>query len=173
MLLGAALAFSGCSLFEKDIEAEVDGTFFVNESDQGEDIQYSDFILINATQDSDISDNLDKIKEWSVKKISYSLSGFDGDASTTFSGSVSIKALNPSSGTTSVSASVSNINLQDLSSSGEKVALSLSQTELATIAGWFDSDERVEIYAQGTLSKAPTSFNLTIYIELVVKAKVL
>lgn len=173
LLLVSMLCFTGCSLFEKDIEAEVKGTFFVNESTEGVNIPYSEFIVIDATDDSDIRDNLDKIKDWSVQKISYSLNGFSGDPSTVFSGAMQLRSAGTTSGITSVSASVQNLNLADLSSSGAKNELNLSATDLATIAGWFDADERIEVFMQGTLSQAPTSFNLVVYIELKVKAKVL
>lgn len=164
------IAVAGCSLLEQDIDAELSDTIFVNETTQGQNIQYSDEIILDATTDQDIEDNLNKIKDWRVEKISYSISGFIGDGGTTFSGNVIVR---PQSGSGSVSTSVTNLDLKALSTSGEVRVLGFSETDLAKIAGWFDKEQIVVVEYNGTLSQGPTSFNLTVYIDLKVKAKVL
>lgn len=173
LLLFIAVIFigiNGCSLLEQDIDAEISGSKFVNETTEGVDIPYSDVIELDATTDQDIRDNLDKIKEWDVTKVSYSLSGFIGEGGTTFSGAVKI---GPQSGSGTISTSVSGLDLKALSDSGEIKVLGFSETDLAKVAGWFDKEQVVVVTYEGTLSEGPTSFYLTVYINLRVKAKVL
>jgi hypothetical protein len=166
----AIVAFGGCSLLEQDIDTQLEDTKLVNETTEGQNIQYSDEITLDATKDEDIRKNLDKIKNWNVVKVSYSLSGFTGTDGTTFSGTVTVR---PQSGSASVDTNVSNLDLKALSDSGEIRALGFSETELAEIAKWFEEEQIVIVKYAGTLSQGPTSFYLTVYIDLEVKAKVL
>ena len=141
------LFLGACSLLEEDIDGELSTTIGVNESKEDVNIQYSSISVISADSDKDIKDNLDKIKDWTVSELSYSIMNFQGDPSTTFSGSLGFSRRNESSAT--ISASVSNVNLDNVSDNGTKYKLNLTPTQLNTIAKYFDADQAIKVYLTG------------------------
>jgi hypothetical protein len=162
--------FSGCSLLEADFSGEVEAYFAVNESNAGSNISYNEVKVLNATDEEDIRDNLDKVKDWTVEKVTYAIKNYQGDPSTTFSGTL---GFSEASGTSpSISTSVSGLNLSSLSN-GPRQALGLSGNDLATMASWLDSDPKIKVYLKGNLSQGPIYFDLVVYANLKIKASIL
>ncbi len=127
-------------------------------------------MTLNALDNKDIRDNLDKVKSWSVEKVSYALKNYQGDPSTTFSDTFGFSP--SSSGSASITIAVSGVNLNDLNN-GSKQALALSSNDLATMASWFEKDNALKVYMTGTLSQGPVSFDLVVYAKIKIRAKVL
>ena len=165
-----AVFLSGCNLLEGDFSGEVHTTFMVNESNSGSNITYNDVRIINAEDNSDIRDNVDKVKNWSVEKLSYQIQNYQGSASTTFSGSLGFSKASASS--PAISVSVSGLNLSSLNN-GAKQDVGLTASNFATIASWLDSDHKVKVYMQGVLSQGPVSFDLVVYAKIKITAGVL
>lgn len=170
-LVLSGIFFSKCSLLEHDIDGELTTTLNVSESKSATDVLYQNTTVLDADSDEDIQDNLDKIKDWAVTEVSYSIMGYTGDESGTFSGSIGFSKKSDTSA--SISVSIANLNLNDVSDDGKKYKLSLSESQLATIAGYLKDDQAVKIYFDGTLSTAPMSFDLKIYESVRVTGKLL
>jgi len=170
-LVLSAIFFGKCSLLEHDIDGEISTTLNVSESKSGTDILYMNTSVLNADSDKDIKDNLDKIKDWAVTGVSYSILGYTGGDTGTFSGSIGFSK--KSNTTASISVPISNLNLSAVSDDGKKYKLSLSESQLATIAGYLKDDLAVKVYLDGTLNKAPMSFDLKIYESVRVTGKLL
>jgi hypothetical protein len=170
-LLISLIFIGSCSLLEHDVEAELKATFNVNETQTGTNLPYDDQRTIKATDDEDIAKDLSKIKDWNVRQVFYRISNYQSGAQATFTGSIIVNP--PNKPNENVKASVSNIDLQALSNAGTKVKLNVSGTDLGKIASWFDEYEAVQVTCQGTLSEAPVYFVTTIYVDLVVKVKLL
>ena len=166
-----ALPISQCSLFEQDIDGELSTSIPVNETQQGKDLQYSNSMVLSADSDQDIKDNLDKVKDWSVKEVSYSIMGFQGNASITFSGSLGFSRRSDSS--PSITASVSNLMFSDVNNNGKKYKINLSETQLAKIAAFLDADQALKVYWNGVLSEGPMSCSVIVYAKVKITAKIL
>jgi hypothetical protein len=171
VLVLAVLFFGKCTLLEQDIDGELSTIIGVNESKDDTNIQYSSSSVISADSDEDIKDNLDKIKDWSVSELSYSIMNFNGDPATTFSGTMGFSRRNGSSAT--ITASVSNLKFSDVSDNGKKYKVGLSESDLNTIAGWFNDDQAVKIYLDGVLSDGPVSLDVKVYAKVKIKVKIL
>ncbi len=169
--LAAFFLFSKCSLLETDVDGELNSTLSVNESKTDANIQYSNTMVIDADSDEDIADNLDKIKEWSVSQISYSIWSYDGYPTATFTGSLGFSQRSASS--PSINVAMSGLDLSNLSNDNIKHKLNLSESQLNTIAEYFDKDQAIKVYFNGTLSQGPVYFNLEVFAKVKVKAKVL
>ena len=165
-----AILLSGCSLLEGDFSGEVHTTFAIHESSSGSNISYNNIQTINAEDDDDIRNNLDKVKNWSVEKISYKIQNYQGDAATTFSGSLGFSKISANS--PAILVSVTGVNLSSLNN-GPKQDSGLSASDLATIASWMDSDHKVKVYMQGVLSQGPVSFDLVVYATVKITAGIL
>jgi len=166
-----AMAFlSGCSLIEKDFDGEVSVHYPVNETDDDSDITYDEIRTLNALDDEDIRDNLEKIQNWTVTKVSYSISGYQGDDDATFSGILGFSRNSDMSA--SISVPVSGLKLSDLNGKA-KLDLGLSSSDLSKLASWFEADNALKVYMNGTLSQGPISFYLDVYAGIRIRARIL
>lgn len=164
-----AMAFlSGCSLIEKDFDGEVSVHYPVNETDDDSDIPYDEIRALSALDDKDIRDNLDKIQKWTVTKVSYAISGYQGDDDATFTGTLGFS--NKTDGSASFNVPVSGI-LSGLDG-GPKKDLKLSSSQLAQLASWFEADKDLKVYMNGTLSQGPVSFNLVVYAKTRIRVRI-
>ncbi len=164
-----AAFLSGCSLLEGNFSGEAEVTFGIYESKAEQNITYSDVRVIDAADDEDIRDNLDKVKDWQVEEISYTIRNYDGDPSATFSGSMGFSRESSTSPT--ITASVNNLKLNDLNN-GAMQKLALSGTDLATMASWLDKDQKIKVYLSGVLSQGPVMFDLVVSAKIKIKAKI-
>lgn len=166
----ALMFLSGCSLLEADFNGEAEAWFTINESKEESNITYNDEMLLDAAEEDDIADNLDKIKDWTVEKVSYAVKNYQGDPAATFSGSMGFSKASGIAPTITVS--VSGLNLNSLND-GPRQTLSLTANELATMASWLEDDPKIKVYIQGVLSQGPIFFDLVVYANVKVKASVL
>ena len=163
------LPLSHCTLFEHDIDGELSASIPVDESKQDQNIQYSNSMNLSANSDKDIKDNLDKIKGWTVQQISYSITGYNDDPSTSFSGTLGFSRRSANSPT--ITASVTNLIFDNVSDNGQKYKVNLSETDLAGLAKILDSDQEIKVYWNGTLSQGPVSCSVKVYAKVKIKAK--
>ena len=169
VLSAILLPFSQCTLLEQDIDGELSTSVPVNESKQDKNIQYSNSMILSANSDKDIKDNLDKIKDWSVQAISYSIMGYDDDPSTSFSGSLGFSRRSANAPT--ITASVSNLIFANVTDNGQKYKVNLSEADLAGIAKMLDADQEIKVYWKGTLSQGPVNCSVKVYAKVKIKAK--
>ncbi len=165
-----ALFLSSCNLLEGDFSGEVHTTFIISESSNAGNINYNSVSTVKATDDKDIRDNLDKVKNWSVEEISYQIKNFQGDPDVTFTGSIGFSKKSASS--PGIILGVTGINLSSLNN-GQKTVVALSSSDLATMASWMDSDHEMKVYFQGVLSQGPVSFDMVVYAKIKITAGLL
>lgn len=124
---------------------------------------YTETKLINATSDPEVAKYANKIDEFKVKKITYTVSNASPNTVTFTNGTLKIVA------TTKTIASAASVNLA-----------STTETELTADAAGFNElaaklldDKQENVQLQGTLSKTPVAFNVTFKFYLTVKASAL
>jgi hypothetical protein len=143
-----------------DIETEVSTYRWVSIGPD-DPLTIDDTFVINAADDWDIQDNLDKLDGYSVKRIYLIFSGYDGDVDITFTGTVKLG---------DVSVSVSNLNVAALANSmpPDEYDLPISQSDLEKLAADLDADNQLQGSIVGSATDKPVSFAIEIWAELVV-----
>ncbi len=155
---------TSCDWLEKATDVDFDTTipivFTVNEtavSATGK--SYSDTKTLSATSDEEIAKYANKLKGFSVKKITYTITGAN-PTSVTFSDG---KLLTASSKTI---ASISSINL----SNSAETEITTDATGINDLTSTLVSTKQASITLQGTASKTPVAFILTIKFYVTVTA---
>lgn len=166
--------FSACSLFEKaddvNFDATLDETIVVTEPDAGENTTYTKTIVLDATSDPDISKYKNKISGFTIKSITYQVTGFTGNPSI-FSGTLSFG--DASASTPTVATTISNLNLQQAFASGQVFTLLINQADIDKISSLLKDDKAVKLFLDGTLSSAPITSNILVTMDVSVKADAL
>jgi hypothetical protein len=157
--------FVACDLLDEvddiDFDATLEESIDVTEASTGTNVSYTETIILDATADPDIDEYKDKITGFTINKVSYQITSFDGTAGTTFTG------------TSTVSATITNLNLQTAYSSGQIFDLTISQADVDKVAALLKDDKAVKIYLAGVLSKTPLYCTVRIILEVSVKADAL
>jgi len=174
MLALTTSIFGACDLFDKaddiSFDSTLDETIVVTEESSGTNVVYAKTIVLDAASDPDINKYKNKISGFTVKKVSYQVTNFTGDASL-FSGTLSFG--DASTTTPTVVATISNLNLQEAFSSGQVFDLPISQSDVDKIAGMLKDDKAVKLYLNGSLSTTPVFSNILVILEVSVKADAL
>ncbi len=165
----STVLFFQCSIFEQDIDGELSTILYLSEQQEGASFVYGNIEFIDAASDKDIKDNLKKIKDWSVKEVTYKIWGFAGTSSTTASGSIGFSPISGSAA--SISTTQSPIILSTVSDNNVKYKVTLSEQQLNTIAGYIKQDQALKVYTFGVLSEAPTNFEIEIFVKVKATAK--
>jgi len=175
VLLSFATLFNACSLFDSvddvDFDATLEQTFTITEEVTGTNVNYNNTIILDATDDSDIDTYKEKIKGFTIKKISYQVTSFTGASTSTFSGTLAFG--DAALGTSTVSATITNLNLQQAFSSATVYDLTFNQSDVDKIAALLLDDKAVKLYLTGVLSQTPVFCTVNVILEVSVKADVL
>lgn len=164
------LSFPACDLLEDaksidfDIALQED---FLIDADEGDGTNFSQQLVLDATSDPDIRDNLSKIENYSIEKITYSISGYSGGPENFFSGSIQFSDLNSSSG--QFSASLENINLSAAAGAGERT-LPLSDNDLRELESILKNANGLKVFMFGNFTEVPVSFVLNLRLSAKVEA---
>ena len=169
------ILFSACDLFDKaddiNFDSTVDETIIVTDENEGTNESYTKTITLDATADPDINKYKNKISGFTVKKVSYQVTSFDGAPGATFSGTLSFG--DASQTTPTVAATITNLNLQQAYSSGQVFDLPINQADVDKIATMLKDDKAVKLYLDGLLSATPLFANIQVILDVTVKADAL
>lgn len=168
LLLVVFSAFSSCDLLDKADDVSFDTTlpltFIIDENaDNPGGMSYSDTQLLDATSDPEVAKYANKIKEFKVNKITYSISAVDPSGVTFNSGSIVVA----SSGTTIASAG--NVSLTSVTD----VELSANTAGFNELAANLLDDKEELIKLQGTFTKTPIAFTLACKFHVTITANAL
>ena len=173
LVMLSILFLPGCSLFDKiddiSFDSKLTETLDVVDNSTGQNVAYSEIIVIHATTDSEINKYLDKIKGFSLNKLTYQVVGNSSQQQgITFSGSFSYSAIASSS--TTVLATITNLNLDDLSTVHN---LPISQSDIKAINNLLKNDKAIKFYLEGFVSETPVSVLVEITLDVTVEADAL
>lgn len=153
-------SFSSCDkaedLLEFDLDFSLDETFNAAASSG----IFINSTTINATDDANISDNLDKIKSYEVQKVSIAVSNLVTDTSPSISNL--IFTLVHQSGTITLTSAPS-ISLEALQAQGT-IDLPLDQNALEGIRGMLAAGGDIILNAKADIANGPATFDLKISI---------
>lgn len=175
LLVSFTTLFASCDLFEDaddiDFDATLEETITITEESTGTNVAYAETIILDATADPDIDEYKDKITGFTIKKISYQVTSYDGPSLCTFSGTLAFG--DASLATSTVSATITNLNLQQAFTSAQVFDLTFSQGDADKIAALLKDDKAVKIYLNGTLSQTPVFCTVRVIADVSVKADAL
>jgi hypothetical protein len=156
--------FSSCDLFDKaddvSFSTEFEESFDINNAPEG---SFSDVITLDATTDPEVNKYKEKIKDFTINKITYKVKNYDGPDGATFTGTVLFGA----SGILGT-IDITELDLSAASDSGVETELVLSDAIVEKVAKQLKDDKAVAMTMAGTFSNGP----LSCVIEVKVNAKV-
>jgi hypothetical protein len=165
LLFFTICTFSACELADKpeDIAFDVIVPISFSINDQTVNAtgkSYSEVETLDATVNPDVALYSDKIKEFVVNKITYTISGANPTSVTFADGVLKISA------TDNTIATAGTISLANTAETN----LNLNSTGISELATKLLDDKQEIILLQGTLSKTPVTFNITFKFYLTTKA---
>jgi len=167
--------FTACDLLDKaddvSFDATVDETIIVTEENEGTNVSYNKIVTLDATADPDINKYKNKLSGFTVKKVSYQVTNFNGPESARFSGTMSFGEASQTTATVAVT--VTNLNLQQAFNSGQVLDLPINQADVDAIAGMLKNDKAVKLYLDGLLSATPLTCSIKVILDVSVKADAL
>jgi hypothetical protein len=175
-----AFAFAGCDLTDDlgvvTFQEELDMTFEVNESGDGQNVQYADSRTLAIASNSTLEPYVNRLEDVKVDRITYRITDFSSSpAGTPVYLNESKVSFGPVDNTTRlfelpVTASANGI---DLMATTAETDLNIDQTQLNAVAQLLLNKKQVKMYTEGKLSKIPVSFNVVATVYVTVKAKAL
>ena len=112
--------------------------------------------------DPDILDNLGKIDEWKINKITYQVQYYVGSPDILFNGTLSLGSAN---------ISVSNLNLNDMYVNTTVSTLNLTDQQLNDLVNDLRSDGSVEGSLSGDVSGQPVQAQIIMTFDMQVRVK--
>jgi len=160
--------FSSCEIFDKADDVSFDVTiplnFTINETvNNPSGASYADVELLDANANSEVAKYANKIKEFKVNKITYTISSVNPAGVTFNSGSIVVS----STGTTIATAG--NVSVASVSD----VELSANTAGFNELAERLLDDKKEEIKLQGTFTKTPIAFTLACKFYVTITANAL
>ena len=167
--------FTACDLFDKaddvSFDATVDERVIVTEENEGTNVSYTKIVTLDATADPDINKYKNKISGFTIKKVSYQITNFNGPEDATFSGTLSFGEAAQT--TPTVAATITNLNLQEAFNASQVLELPINQGDIDAIAGMLKDDKAVKLYLDGLLSATPMTCTIKVILDVTVKADAL
>lgn len=178
-ILGLALAaflFGGCDMFEQlddvTLDIEIQHTFHISETlDTDEPIFYFSESTIDAEQDENFKKYKDKIKEFTVHTITYTVTDVEEGADVEFTDGLGEFFATDGSNTAFASASIPAKNIG--ASEGQTHTLDYSTEDLNAIAQQLEHVSQVKFKVSGTLSHGPATFKVPVTLHCTIKADAL
>ncbi len=161
--------FSSCDLFDKADDVSFDVilplTFVIDETaDNPGGSAYADTKLLDATSDPDVAKYANKIKEFKVNKVTYTITPGAGASTVTFTnGAVKV------SSTGKTIASASSVSL----SNTVETELTADTAGFNELASKLLDDKQELILLNGTLSKTPVAFDVKFNFYVTITANAL
>jgi hypothetical protein len=161
-LLVLPFIFSSCDdFFGKFDHFGVGNTFeesfsvSVNANDQ---TSYAGSVSFDASDDATLDENIDKISQFEVNRISVVITSFTGDPSTIASGSFTITSEGQPVGTP--------VSLDLNLNSEEEVVLPFTDATFRAIKDAYLEKQKITITAEGSVSSAPIEVEFTVYMTI-------
>ena len=146
---------------EININSDLSEEISVNATEADQNIAYE--TIIDAKDDSDISENLGRIKEYQIEAVTFRVEDYDGPETANLSGTLSV-----GNSSTSFSADIPSINIKLFAD--EDYTIALSEEQLDALESILLESNQLKITFTGSVSEAPLSFTLIITAKTKVTA---
>ena len=146
---------------EININSDLSEEISVNATEADQNIAYE--TIIDAKDDSDISENLGRIKEYQIEAVTFRVEDYVGPETANLSGTLSV-----GNSSTSFSADIPSINIKLFAD--EDYTIALSEEQLDALESILLESNQLKITFTGSVSEAPLSFTLIITAKTKVTA---
>lgn len=156
------LVFSSC---EQNLEFLINHTFqYDYQVDVPEDTTAFTYdFLIDVSSNSELSDNIDNISNFTINSLKYSITDYIGGSDV--SGELTFTFYNASD--VSLGGSILTVsNLQDFAGSGQKQTLDLTQETINAVQSELLNNQQVKISVDGSVSEVPVNFLSHLYLNV-------
>ncbi|MFC2123268.1 hypothetical protein ACFLU5_00535 [Bacteroidota bacterium] len=163
ILIGGLFTMATCNLFEDLRTVNLTQTFSHTEDisiSEMDPLTINEEFTVNATSNSKIDQYRDKIKSYTVEKISYQILNYVGAPGITMTGTIEFGA---------VSASISSLDLSD----NTVTDLGFDPADLAEVAQELEDGNDVTGAIVGSVSDTPVDFTLKLIFDVAFEAEVL
>ncbi len=170
----AAFLFAGCDLFEEvddvTFDIEIQHTFVIDAS-ENDPLEYFDFGEFDATKDANFDKYKDKIKEFKVHTIEFTVTDYAADGDVIFSDGYGI--FYPDAAETSAIASAE-IPIQSIAGAqGTVHTLDYQVAGLDAIADQLESVHKIYFLVKGKVSDVPVAFKVPVTLKATITADAL
>lgn len=154
-LLVAVFVVLSCDddITEININSNLSEEIAVSATEADRNIAYE--ATIDAKDDSDILENLEKIKEYEIEEVNFRVADYNGPETANLSGTLSVGNAN-----TTFAVDIPSLNIKLFAEDEYKIAL--SEEQLTTLEGILLASNQLSISFTGSVSEAPLSFTLII-----------
>ncbi len=149
-----------------DINGDLQKSFTVNIT-ESDTTAVSEQFSVDASSNTEINKYLNNVKQYQVKKVTYKITNYTGSTD------VDPVILNGTLDFGTVSASITNLNLQSASTSGTDYDTGLTQDDLNTLATEMKSGNSLSGDLKGSVSGKPVTFTVVVTVSIVMTANVL
>ncbi len=178
ILMGLSLVvlFTGCDLFETaddiTIDIEIQHTFVIDENEEHPDgKEYIDIGIIDATKDETFDKYKDKIKEFTVHEVLYTVADVAEGHDAFFQDGMGIFYADAD---TTMAIATAHIGSQSIGGSvGQEFKLAYNVQGLNAIAQQLESVHQVFFVVRGKLTKTPAAFSVPVTLKCTIKADAL
>lgn len=177
LIILVPLIFSGCELFENadDItfEEEFELVFEVDENQDGENVSYSDFRILELSSNSILEPYLGRIEKVEINRITYQITDYQADDRVFFNDGIAAFGsadANAAEFSVPFAAQATGVDLQ---SATAETDLTIDQEGLNKIAAQLLEKKAVKMYAVGILSKTPVQFRVVSKFYVTITANAL
>jgi hypothetical protein len=159
---------TSCNLFDKaddvKFDSPIEGSLSVNATNVG---SVTENLTLSSASSPEINKYKDKIRKFTVNKVTYTIVDYLGEADCLFSGSVKTSIAN------SATLSLTDVNIKQLNDAGTATELVLPANDLQAIAALLKEDKEVIVTVTGSLTKIPASFKIKFTINATIEADAL
>ncbi len=161
LLVVVFVAFS-CDddITEFNINSSLSEEIPVSATEADQNIAYE--ATIDAKDDSEISKNLEKIKEYDIEEVSFRVADYSGPDTANLSGTLSV-----GNATTTFSADIPSLNIKLFAD--EDYTIALSEEQLDALESILLESNQLKVTFTGSVSEVPVSFTLIITAKTKVK----
>ena len=171
LILLLPLAFVSCDFLDKfdhfSAGSTFDKSFTVNVG--ASETSFSGSAEFNATDDETISENIDRINDYKLKKLSFKITSYDGPSGATGSGQFSFSSLGSLLGSP---IAVSNVNFGQLQASGDEVEVPLTDEVVLAVRDAYLNNQTITVEAGGEVSDSPITMEFTVYMSIEARVNV-
>jgi hypothetical protein len=173
----AAAVFTSCdqldSLGDVTLNEPVTATINVDETTTATNVAYTKSLEVDATANAEIEKYSQKVKSFTVNKITFKIKNYSGQASSTPLSKVSYAAAGANPSTAIEIASISNFDIKAAADAGTETALVVSDAHLLAMAALLKEDLAITLYLEGTLTQTPVKFTIEFNVDATIVANAL
>ena len=161
------VAFTSCDFLDKFDHFGAGNTFdesFTVTVDEN-DPDFTGTVEFAATDDETIKENIDRISDYKLNKLSFVIDSYNGPSSSVGNGQFSFSSLGTPVGSPIV---ISNVNFAQLAASGEEFEIPITDAFVLAVGEAYLNNQTLTVEASGSISDLTeaASFDFTVYLSI-------